>query len=64
MRVCVKCNQEREDTDFYTYPSGRTINTCKYCQKIIQKAYDITRAKKRSEEYVVFLLNQLVISEY
>ena len=51
MRVCVKCNQEREDTDFYTYPSGRTINTCKYCQKIIQKAYDITRAKKRSEEY-------------
>lgn len=51
MRVCVKCNQEREDTDFYTYPSGRTINTCKYCQKIIQKAYDIARAKKRSEEY-------------
>lgn len=51
MRICVKCNQEREATDFYTYPSGRTINTCKYCQKVIQKAYDIARAKKRSEEY-------------
>lgn len=51
MRVCVKCNQEREDTDFYTYPSGRTINTCRYCQKAIQRAYDIARAKKRSEEY-------------
>lgn len=51
MRVCIKCNQERENNDFYTYPNGRKINTCKYCQKAIQKAYDIARAKKRSEEY-------------
>lgn len=51
MRICNRCNQEREDNDFYIYPSGRKVNTCKYCQKIIQKVYDIARAKKRSEEY-------------
>lgn len=51
MRICIKCNQEREDDDFYIYPSGRIVNTCKFCQKAIQKAYDTVRAKKRSEEY-------------
>lgn len=51
MRICIKCKQERENDDFYIYPNGRILNTCKYCQKINQKAYDAARAKKRSEEY-------------
>ena len=51
MHICIKCNQEREDDDFYIYPNGRIVNTCKFCQKAIQKTYDTARAKKRSEEY-------------
>ena len=51
MRTCIKCKQEREDNEFYIYPNGRITNTCRNCQRISQKAYDASRAKKRSEEY-------------
>lgn len=43
LKVCSKCKQERNDTDFYVCSDGRIVNTCKFCQH----EYDKARAESR-----------------